>query len=510
MNRETKAGLVVTASFVGLLSAVIIKKYMEPTPTKEAAAETVVAAVDQKNTADTGGIVPVVTAANMELLPVPGNEIKLTTAEENKGSPTIEPSTIPGVPAIPPVPDLAGKSGGLPPLPGENTKTELPPLPGSAPTIPPIAPPVAPPPPPISGGIPPLPSTPASGIPAIAPPPPPAPIGTPVPAPLSVPGLPSSGTPEPIAPPPAPVAPPIPMGLPAVPAIAPISPPLNGGGIPPLNGGGLPPLPGNSIPLSPSAGTITAPPPPPAAPGFGAGSPPPLNSTSPMPPVRLSNAIPFNANEGPARRTEFIPADPSNRVAPVNNPAGNNGSYIAPVAPYGSPSSVPQKPLGANEIISAPPINGTNPGAGAVLTIPSNNSSPIMPVPPPGTVSSASNQLYTPAAVTPVAPVTAALGAPRVESWTEQAYLCQPGETYASISQKIYGNADYAKALQMWNENHPRARIDAPKSGLLLPGQEVYYPPTQELSRRYGNFMPKVSPVGATGANTQNGVQRAN
>lgn len=490
MNRETKAGLVVTASFVGLLSAVIIKKYMEPAAKPgDVASETVVAAVDQKNTATNGGIVPVITSANMELVPVPGNEIKLTTAEENKVLPAIEPG---GIPPIPPVPDLAGKSGGLPPLPGENTKTELPPLPGSAPTIPP--------PPPISGGIPPLPSTPASGIPAIAPPPPPAPIGTPPPPPLGVPSIPSSGTPEPIAPPPpsAPVAPPIPMGLPSVPAIA------------PLNTGGIPPLPGNSIPLSPSAGTITAPPPPPAAPGFGAGSPPPLNSTSPMPPVRLSNAIPFNANEGPARRTEFIPADPNNRVAPVNNPIGNNGGYIAPVAPYGSPIQNQQKPLGANEIISAPPINGTNPGAGAVLTIPSNNSSPIMPVPAPGTVSSASNQLYTPAAVTPIAPIPAAIGAPRVDSWTEQAYLCQPGETYASISQKIYGNADYAKALQMWNENHPRARIDTPKSGLLLPGQEVYYPPTQELSRRYGNFMPKVSPVGATGASNQSGVQRAN
>ena len=499
MNRETKAGLVVTASFVGLLSAVIIKKYMEPTTAKDTT-EAVVAAVDPKNTPITGGILPVTTPANMDLVPVPGNEIKLTTAEETKGAPAIEPSTIPGVPAIPPVPDLAGKSDGLPPLPGENIKTELPPLPGSAPTIAPIAPPPAPigtPPPPSLGGIPPLPSTPSSGIPAIVPPPPPAPIGTPPPPPLGVPALPSSGTPEPIAPP-------IPMGLPA------IAPPI------PMNTGGLPPLPGNSIPLSPSSGTITAPPPPPPALGFGAGSPPPLNSTSPMPPTRLSNAIPFNANEGPARRTEFIPADPSNRVTPVNNPAGNNGGYIAPVAPYGSPTQVPQKPLGANEIISAPPIygtnlsNGTNPSAGAVLTIPSNNNSPIMPVPAPGTVSSASNQLYTPAAVTPVAPTPASLGAPRVDSWTEQAYQCQPGETYASISQKIYGNADYSKALQTWNENHPRARIDAPKSGLLLPGQEVYYPPIQELSRRYGNFMPKVSPVNATGASNQIGVQRAN
>lgn len=48
MNRETKAGLVVTASFVGLLSAVIIKKYMEPAPTKAENTEAVVAAVDPK------------------------------------------------------------------------------------------------------------------------------------------------------------------------------------------------------------------------------------------------------------------------------------------------------------------------------------------------------------------------------------------------------------------------------------------------------------------------------
>ena len=221
-------------------------------------------------------------------------------------------------------------------------------------------------------------------------------------------------------------------------------------------------------------------------------------------------------NEGPARRTEFIPADPSGKISPVGAiPIGNNGGYIAPVAPTDPATQIPQKPLGPNEIISAPPINGssptngTNPGAGAVLTIPSNNNAPIMPVPPPGTVSTASNQLFSPTPVTPVAPASAVLSAPRVDSWTEQAYVCKPGETYASISQKIYGNPEYSKALQMWNENHPRARIDAPKSGLLLPGQEIYYPPTQELARRYGNFMPKVSQTGLS--ETANpGVQRAN
>ena len=60
MNRETKAGLVVTASFVGLLSAVIIKKYMEPAPTKAANTEAVVAAVDQKIQLQTQELFPLV------------------------------------------------------------------------------------------------------------------------------------------------------------------------------------------------------------------------------------------------------------------------------------------------------------------------------------------------------------------------------------------------------------------------------------------------------------------
>jgi len=117
-------------------------------------------------------------------------------------------------------------------------------------------------------------------------------------------------------------------------------------------------------------------------------------------------------------------------------------------------------------------------------------------------VTTASNQF-----LAPVAPVASVLASPRVDTWTEQSYVCKPGETYTSISQKIYGTAEYAKALQMWNENHPRARVDAPKSGLLLPGQDIYYPPTAELSRRYGNFMPKITPASATGTNAQNSIQ---
>ncbi|NDH07281.1 hypothetical protein EBX93_15425, partial [bacterium] len=70
MNRETKAGLVVTASFVGLLSAVIIKKYMDPSVKPgDKASETAVASLDPKEKTNTQGIVPVVTPASMDLVP---------------------------------------------------------------------------------------------------------------------------------------------------------------------------------------------------------------------------------------------------------------------------------------------------------------------------------------------------------------------------------------------------------------------------------------------------------
>lgn len=176
---------------------------------------------------------------------------------------------------------------------------------------------------------------------------------------------------------------------------------------------------------------------------------------------------------------------------------------IAPI-PVGAPPVVPANP---NQIISATPIPGTTPvpitpGAGAVLTIPSSN----------GPLGSPANGFTEPSApipsVTPIAPVApvapvglpaATLAPPRVDSWSEQSYVAVAGDTYDLISQKIYRSNDYGKALQMWNENHPRARFDAPKNGLIVPGQEIYYPPTTELARKFGNYMPKVSPVGAAG-----------
>ena len=47
-------------------------------------------------------------------------------------------------------------------------------------------------------------------------------------------------------------------------------------------------------------------------------------------------------------------------------------------------------------------------------------------------------------------------GAPLVDSWDERTYVAKPGDTFAAISQSEYKTEDYAKALQMYNQNHPR------------------------------------------------------
>ncbi|MSR31334.1 MAG: hypothetical protein EXR99_07505 [Gemmataceae bacterium] len=473
MTRETKAGMVVAASFVGLMAAVLVKKFvLNPT---NGNTENAVAQATEK------GKSPEVTPiqqGNINLVPVPGTvEIKLTTADEKNPPPPApvenkDPSGIPPLPgaaadksAIPAFPGTTDNKGGIPPLPGgasDKGNSPLPPVdpppptnvPGPGVTIPlaPAAPTTAVPP---IGGLT-TPPPPSSGIPPI-----------PIVPPVGVPPIPMTpGNVETVLPPPAP------------PGVTPgntLPPSL----VSPLPGAGSNP----GAPFSPMPTTAVITPPPPPAPASGLTTSP-LTSTSPAGAVvgRSNGFTPFDALEGPPSRSEFIPASPRGGV-----PLGNGG-YIAPSAAPGNggfitpPPVASSVPLGPNQIPSAAPLASTSPlpmttNPGAVLTLPSTVTAPA--------ATNGNNFASAPSALTP----------PKVETWSEQVYFCQPGDSYASVSQKVYLTADYAKALQLWNENHPRNRVDAPKTGVLIPGQELYFPPALELSRRYGAFMPKLSPV---------------
>jgi hypothetical protein len=73
-----------------------------------------------------------------------------------------------------------------------------------------------------------------------------------------------------------------------------------------------------------------------------------------------------------------------------------------------------------------------------------------------------------------------------VESFTEEAYPCKPGDTFESISREKYRTPKYAKALLQFNQAHPLAGdgLQGPAPELKI-GQAVYVPPICILERRF-------------------------
>jgi hypothetical protein len=76
--------------------------------------------------------------------------------------------------------------------------------------------------------------------------------------------------------------------------------------------------------------------------------------------------------------------------------------------------------------------------------------------------------------------------AAEVESYDEETYICRPNETFRSISQSYFQSDRYDRALQLFNRNHPLAN-DVMKSAtpVLQAGQPVYIPPSRILDKYY-------------------------
>jgi hypothetical protein len=111
---------------------------------------------------------------------------------------------------------------------------------------------------------------------------------------------------------------------------------------------------------------------------------------------------------------------------------------------------------------------------------------------------------------------------PQVESYDEETYPCKEGDTLESVSQRFFTTDKYARALLLFNRNHPR-----PPAGLvanpprLVEGQPLYIPPSHILEKYYAYAIPgqKAAPAvvvpAATGstpapanANAQRGGHR--
>ena len=348
------------------------------------------------------------------------------------------------------------------------------------------------------------------------------PAPTPAPTPDVAPTLPppmahteSISLPEPSvpAPPPPAVAPPkkpTPEPAPSGFALKDLPAPPNGftpaaATEPSLNGPPTPPAPPvhDAPPPSPPGPMLEPPPPPPPA--------PPLPQ-APLPPVPdedkkekdNSKAKDQSKDDKDIKDQEREKKDKAAAptLLPQNNEASEPPALPGPPAfpapppePKDNiPAKVPVKitpPPEPMPIRADPPLTAPEPPASkqdkVTVVIPASPA-PSRVEPPPFVPSSAPR----PIAATPPS------GGPLVESWDERTYVAKPGDTYAAISLSEYKTEDYAKALQMYNQNHPRAGDAMRRDGTMAPGDRIYLPPSPVLEKRHADVIVRSKPKPVT------------
>jgi hypothetical protein len=129
-----------------------------------------------------------------------------------------------------------------------------------------------------------------------------------------------------------------------------------------------------------------------------------------------------------------------------------------------------------------------------------NREAPRTVSPPIGTpVGAASAPIRVPAPVS---------NSPEVESYDEETFACRSNESFQTISQTFFQTDKYARALLLFNRDHPLAnnalKTDPP---VLQTGQQIYIPPARILEKYYAAAVdPKAAPVPATTAGTRVGI----
>jgi hypothetical protein len=87
--------------------------------------------------------------------------------------------------------------------------------------------------------------------------------------------------------------------------------------------------------------------------------------------------------------------------------------------------------------------------------------------------------------------------APNVDSYDELRYSCTADDTYPKLSQRFYQNEKYARALQLFNSNHPRATDAVRQNPPALANQPIYVPPLRILEKYYSSAITDYKPLPA-------------
>ncbi len=89
---------------------------------------------------------------------------------------------------------------------------------------------------------------------------------------------------------------------------------------------------------------------------------------------------------------------------------------------------------------------------------------------------------------------------PKAQSYLEEQYRWQPGDSFAAVSQRFYFTDKYAAALQRYNQEYPLAGPALRQNPAAPPpGQTVWVPPVRILERDYGPLIPNLQPLGPNG-----------
>jgi hypothetical protein len=487
MTRETKLGLAVSCSFLGLVGVVLVLKMTER-PEEEQGPEVAAAAPNEAP--------PPAPAPETN----PWQKIDPPAPAAGKNAPG--PFTIADDKVIP----VSGPVSPAPPPP-ETKKTvpHLPPVTGGDPTIP-LLPPVDVPTTEVgSGGG----KAVKPGAGALTTSNPKKEKATPLPPPVPTTAAPRGNWPWQTAllaarskKGPAGASgsvPPLPP-VPSAPADPPL-PPVPGDGPKVVEGGELPPIPGVDGDKSPANGAggwltvaalakagdatpapkggttggITLPPPPPP--------PPDTNVTAPplpdLPPAGgAGKAVAAVTGTGPKEQHDAIP---SIDVGTIDVGTGGKPIKVSDPPAVATKPPLSPRPAPAPSTETEPIVVGARPDA----SVPPLR---LSPSPAPASVRSAQ---------------------PDVVSYTEDSYVAAAGDTFRSISKAKYGNEAYGHALYLFNRSHPLAGDELLQTDALQARQTVYVPPAKILESRYAAAISDAGAPGASGVSVGTTSRRA-
>ena len=266
-------------------------------------------------------------------------------------------------------------------------------------------------------------------------------------------------------------------------------------------------------PPAPPGPMLEPPPPPPPAP-----SAPETNTAPPLPDGNekkekdQNNPKEHSKDDKDVKKPEK--EKPEKEVAAPAPPAPpqNNGMSEPPL--LAGPPSLPTPPPESKEAAPKAPEKITPPEPPPVKAEPpvtapeapaAKQDKVTVVIPPSPAPARVEPPPFVPARAPQPIASTSPSGAPLVDSWDERTYVAKPGDTFAAISQSEYKTEDYAKALQMYNQNHPRAGDAMRRDGTMAPGDRIYLPPSPVLEKRHADVIVRSKPKPVTAGSFDDG-----